>query len=127
MNSKHQYANRISFLFNLIISTYQYSQKAYDELNKNEVDYQVSLAFAVQANTYATSALVFYHQNTLLSNPNYDSFFGHFQHFNLEILQIITEKKTNVTVLQFKSKQLKDSFLDIKKLTHSIIIQRSCQ
>lgn len=128
MNSKSPYKEQVSFLFNLIHSTYRYSQKAYQAVNVKEVtDYQTSLAFAVQANTFATGAFVYYHQNKQLSCPQYDSFFEYFQNFNFEILQTITKKDTNIALLNFKNKELLNSFFDVEKLIESVLAEPSYQ
>ncbi|QIW22036.1 hypothetical protein [Bacillus thuringiensis] len=128
MNSRDQYKRQISFLFNLIHSAHRYSQRAYRTVDGNEVtDYQMSLAYTVEANTFATSALVFYHQNELLSHPNYDSLFEYFQNFNFEILRTIAKKDPNITFLKFKYEQLNTSFLDVENLVNLTLAERSYQ
>lgn len=126
MNSRNQYKRQISFLFNLIHSAYRYSQKAYRKVDeKEDRDYQASLAFAVEANTFATSAFVFYHQNELLSHPKYDSFFEYYQNYNFEILQTITKKDPNIALLKLKNEQLNDSFSDIEKMVNLTLAEHS--
>ncbi|CAH2464408.1 MULTISPECIES: hypothetical protein [Bacillus cereus group] len=128
MNSRDQYKRQMSFLFNLIHSAHRYSQRAYSAVDGNEVtDYQMSLAYTVEANTFATSALVFYHQNELLSHPKYDSLFEYFQNFNFEILQTIAKKDPNITFLKFKYEQLNASFSDVEKLVNLTLAERSYQ
>ncbi|ALZ64601.1 hypothetical protein FORC13_p116 (plasmid) [Bacillus cereus] len=128
MNSRNQYKRQISFLFNLIHSAHRYSQRAYRTVDGNEViDYQMPLAYTIEANTFATSALVFYHQNEILSHPKCDSFFEYFQNFNFEILQTIAKKDTNITVLKSIYEQLNDSFSDVEKLVNLTLAERSYQ
>ncbi|PHG56633.1 hypothetical protein [Bacillus wiedmannii] len=125
MNSRNQYKRQISFLFNLIQSAHRYSQEAYRTVGeKEDRDYQVSLAFAVEANTFATSALVFYHQNELLSHPKYDSFFDYFKKYNFEILQTIAKKDPNISLLKLKNEQLNDLFSDIEKMVNLTLAER---
>ncbi len=129
MNSRDQYKRQISFLFNLIHLAHRYSQEAYRTVDEKEdrdyQDYQVSLAFAVEANTFATSALVFYHQNELLSHPIYDLFFENFKKYNLEILQMIGKRDPHISLLKLKNEQLNDSFVDIEKMVNLTLAERS--
>lgn len=126
MNSRNQYKRQTSFLFNLIHSAHQYSLEAYRTVDeKKNRDYQVSLAFAVEANTFATSALVFYHQNELLSHPNYDIFFEYFKKYNFEMLQTIAKKEPHISLLKLTNEQLTDSFVDIEKMVNLTLAERS--
>lgn len=126
MSSRDQYKRQISFLFNLIHSAYRYSQRSYCAVDeKKDSDYQVSLAFAVEANTFATSALVYYHQNELLSHPVYDYFFDCFQNCNFETLQTIAKKEPNIDFLKYKNELLNNSFSDIEKLVNLTLAERS--
>lgn len=125
MNSRDQYKRQISFLFNLIHSAHRYSEEAYRTVvEKKDIDYQVSLAFAVEANTFATSALVFYHQNELLSHPIYDSFFEHVKKYNLEILQMVAKRDPHISLLKLKNEQLNDLFVDIEKMVNLTLAER---
>ena len=125
MSSRDQYKSQISFLFNLIHSAYRYSQRAYKAVaEKEDSDYQVSLAFTVEANTFATSALVYYHQNELLSHPKYDCFFECFQNCNFETLQTIAKKDPDIAFLKYKNEQLNNSFSDIEKLVNLTLAER---